>query len=85
MTEVYYTRGFDKARQKLPRRVIERFAEKRKIFIKNPFHPSLNTHKLRGKLKDYYSFSVDYNHRVFKFISKNKVLFVNIGTHDIYK
>lgn len=86
MTEIYYTRRFDKARQKLPGKIIEQFAEKKKIFEKNPFHPSLKTHKLKGKLKDYYSFSIDYSHRViFKFINKNKTLFINIGTHEIYK
>jgi mRNA-degrading endonuclease YafQ of YafQ-DinJ toxin-antitoxin module len=68
------------------RDTLEAIAEVEKAIESDPFHPSLVIHKLKGKLKNYYSFSVDYDYRViFRFIDKNKVLFINIGTHDIYK
>jgi len=35
----------------------ERFRAKLKAFIEDPFHPSLRTHKLSGKLKDYWTFT----------------------------
>ncbi|KHE91841.1 MAG: hypothetical protein K8F52_07115 [Candidatus Scalindua rubra] len=52
-------------------------------FTENPFHPSLKTHNLSGKLKGYLAFSITYEYRlVFKFISENKALLIDIGTHD---
>lgn len=55
-------------------------------FINSPFSPSLKTHKLTGRLKSYWSFSVDYHIRIlFEFIDKDSVGFIDIGTHEIYK
>lgn len=52
-------------------------------FTENPFHPSLKTHNLCGKLKEYWAFSITYEYRlVFKFISEKKALLIDIGTHD---
>ena len=67
------------------RKVIENlFWEVTALFIQDPFHPSLKTHKLSGKLKDLWSFSVEYDLRViFYFEDKNsKAIFVFIGSHD---
>ncbi len=36
-----------------------RFWAKLEVFTSNPFEPSLRTHKLSGKLKDLWSFSVE--------------------------
>ncbi len=59
------------------------FTEKVALFLQDPYHPQLRTHKLRGVLKDFYSFSIDYDLRViFYFASDNEVIFENIGTHD---
>ncbi|MFN4213032.1 MAG: type II toxin-antitoxin system YafQ family toxin [Microgenomates group bacterium] len=56
-----------------------------KIFRKNPFAPQLKTHRLEGKLKDFWSFSIDYHYVIlFEFINKNIVWFHSVGTHDIY-
>jgi mRNA interferase YafQ len=40
-----------------------RFADAINIFCKNPYSPSLRTHKLTGVLKGLSAFSVDYNCR----------------------
>lgn len=57
-----------------------------KIFIENPLNPKLKTHKLSGKLKNYWSFSIDYQLRiVFRFLDKDKVFLLDIGTHGIYQ
>ncbi|MEP0918408.1 hypothetical protein NC981_16380 [Leptolyngbya sp. DQ-M1] len=56
---------------------------KLEIFIANPFDPSLRTHKLSGKLKDLYSFSLEYDERVvFYFTEDGNAVFVDVGTHD---
>lgn len=38
-----------------------RFWQKLEQFVVDPFHPSLKTHKLSGKLRGLWSFSVDYD------------------------
>ncbi len=54
-----------------------------KLFIKDPFHPTLKTHKLGGQLKGNYAFSLGYDLRVvFQFLDKEEVLLETIGTHD---
>lgn len=62
-------------------------AEKREgIFRKNAFDLRLKTHKLKGKLNNYWSFSITYSHRIiFKFLQNNEVVFYDIGDHDIYQ
>ena len=60
-----------------------RFWVKLKVFTNNPFDPSLKTHKLSGKLRDLWSFSVEYDQRVlFYFTDEEKVVFIDIGNHD---
>jgi len=60
-----------------------RFWQKLEQFIVDPFDPSLKTHKLSGKLKDLWSFSVDYDDRVlFYFTEDERAVFVDIGSHD---
>lgn len=53
------------------------------LFIENPFHPLLSTHKLKGKLKDCYAFTVEYDLRIiFYFEDNNHAVFIALGTHD---
>ena len=60
-----------------------RFWERLEKFAKNPFYPTLRTHKLSGELDELWSFNVEYDCRViFKFLGENRVLLIDIGTHD---
>ena len=63
-----------------------RFWERVELFKKNPFDPKLRTHKLSGKLKDLWSFSVEHDLRViFSFADQTRVIFVDIGSHkEVY-
>lgn len=63
-----------------------RFRSKLEAFAQNPFESSLKTHKLSGKLKDYWSFSVEYDLRiVFYFAEETAVVFIDIGSHrEVY-
>jgi len=58
------------------------------LFANEPFAPLLKTHKLTGKLKDLWSFSVDYDLRVIFYFTDDKpkkAVFVDIGTHkEVY-
>ena len=82
---IYYSSKFAKEYRRLPRK-IKLLAEKKEIiFRKDPYDPSLKTHKLTGRLKDYYSLSIDYQYRiVFEFVKKDTVWFHSVGTHEIY-
>lgn len=60
----------------------EVFWKKMDIFISDPFDPGLRTHKLSGKLKDMWSFSVTYDVRVIFYFEEDRVVFVDIGSHD---
>jgi len=83
---IFYTPTFKKNFDRLPKKTKQIAYRKENVFRKNPLAQSLKTHKLTGKLKDYWSFSIDYRNRiVFRFIKKNKILFVDAGTHEVYK
>ncbi len=80
------TPKFEKSFSKLPKDIIKLFELKETLFINNPFHSSLKTHRLKGKLKKFWSFAVSYSYRImFIFEKKNNITFVDIGTHEIYK
>jgi addiction module RelE/StbE family toxin len=86
MTEIVWEDSFIKKLKKLIKIDNElkfKVQEKVKIFCENQFESSLKTHKLHGKLKDYWAFSIDYNYRiVFRYGNNNKVYLINIGSHD---
>jgi len=56
------------------------------ILREDPSHPKLKTHKLRGELKDFWSFSIEYDLRVlFQYIEhegEKAILLCTIGSHD---
>jgi mRNA-degrading endonuclease YafQ of YafQ-DinJ toxin-antitoxin module len=53
------------------------------VFADNPFEPKLRTHKLSGKMKYLWAFRLGYDLRVvFIFEEEDKVLLIDIGTHD---
>lgn len=84
--KIYYSSKFAKEYKRLPKKVKLLAEKKEVIFRKNPFEARLKTHKLSGKLKDYYSFSIDYQTRIiFEVIDKNTVWFHSVGTHEIYR
>ena len=87
MIEVFLAEEFRKRYQDLPI-IIQKKAEKQeKLLRQNPFHPSLHTEKLEPKGKEVWSFRINKRYRIlFRFINKNKVLFLTVGPHDwIYK
>lgn len=84
--EISVTPRFRKSYKKLPGEIKEKAKIKESIFRKNPFDKRLKTHKLSGKEKESWAFWVDYSYRIkFIFLTKNEVLFLDIGTHDFYK
>lgn len=84
--EIFYTPKFAKTFKKIPTKIQLLAVKKEKIFLANLHDPRLNTHALTGEMSGNWSFSVNYQYRVvFCFIENNNVLFIVIGTHEVYK
>ncbi|HNU95682.1 MAG TPA: type II toxin-antitoxin system mRNA interferase toxin, RelE/StbE family [Candidatus Paceibacterota bacterium] len=84
--KIEYSPKFFKRYSKLPKEVKVLAEEKEKIFRKDSFDIRLKTHKLSGKLKNYWAFSVNFNTRIiFSFKDKDLIRFHTIGDHDLYK
>lgn len=78
--------SFKKAYRKLTKRVKDAAKEKELVFRNNPFDARLHTHKLHGKEKIAWAFSVTHAYRIkFIFLHEEEVLFLEIGTHEIYQ
>ena len=86
MIEVAFSSSFRRSLKRalkgnLARR--QRFEEVLSIFVTDPHSEVLRTHKLAGRLKGNWSFSVGYDLRVvFRFIESDKAIFEDIGSHD---
>ena len=77
---------FKKNYRKLPKKIKEIAKDRVEIFKKNPFSPQLKTHKLSGKDKGGWAFWITYSYQIkFVFLLDEKVLFLDIGPHKIYK
>ncbi|MBI2047641.1 MAG: type II toxin-antitoxin system mRNA interferase toxin, RelE/StbE family [Parcubacteria group bacterium] len=74
---------FDRRFKKLPPAIKRKAVEREKIFLENHFDLRLKTHKLHGKKKDEWAYSIDYRYRIsFIFVIGGEVLYTDIGTHD---
>lgn len=86
--EIRYSPTFLRALKKMPPALIEEVKEKIQLFKDEDNYQTLKVHKLGGRLKGQYSFSVNYQIRiVFYYISKKnkRVLLTAIGDHAVYK
>ncbi len=84
--DIIYSSKFAREYKKLPPNVKD-IAEKQEYFFrKDPFYPKLKTHKLKGKLSGFLSFSIGYKYRIiFEFAKDNKTVYFHAaGNHDIY-
>jgi len=83
---IRYKPSFVRDFKRLPSAVQEEAFDKIELFKDTNNHEKLKVHKLKGRLRDFYSFSVTYSHRiVFGYEAKNEVVCIAIGDHDIYK
>lgn len=85
--KIIYGSKFAREYKKLPSN-IKCFAEEQEImFREDPFNPKLKTHKLKGRLIGFLSFSIGYKYRIIFEFSKDKdtAYFHSVGDHDIYQ
>jgi len=80
---VFLSTKFQKRFKKQTEATRQAAREQEKIFLKNAHDPQLETHKLHGKDKDAWAYSVTRKIRIkFVFISTDIVMYLDIGTHD---
>lgn len=62
-------------------------AREKIALLSNPKnHQKLKAHKLHGRLKDRYGFSVTYKIRiVFNYLSRKEIILLAIDDHDVYR
>ncbi len=84
---IIYSPKFVRNYTKLPLEVKKLAEKQEKIFRADPFDHRLKTHKLKGKFRDFWSFSIDYSYRIVFEFSKDKstVYFHATGDHKVYK
>jgi addiction module RelE/StbE family toxin len=81
--EIFASPKFKRHYKKLPKETKIKAEKQEKTFRNNAFDPCLHTHKLHGKEKEYWAYSVDKRYRIiFVFLNNNRVLYLDIGTHD---
>jgi addiction module RelE/StbE family toxin len=84
--KIAYTPQFLRQFKKLEPALRDEAIEKIIQFEADPQHPHLKAHKLKGRLKNRYSFSVNYQTRIiYQLLSSTEVAFLAIGDHDVYK
>ena len=83
--EILVTQKFARQYEKLPEKIRYEARAREAVFRGNVFDPRLATHKLHGKEKEAWAFSITRAYRIkFIFLKEQSVLFLEIGTHDIY-
>jgi plasmid maintenance system killer protein len=77
-----FVKLFNKLESDLQSEVLEKID-----LFKNPRnHEQLKVHKLHGKLKNRYSFYVNYKFRIiFTYVSKKEAVLLTVGDHEVYK
>ena len=85
--DIIYSSKFAHEYRKLPKNIKTIAEQQEEIFRKNPFDQKLKTHKLKGRLKGFLSFSIGYKYRIIFEFGKDKetVYFHFVGNHDIYQ
>ena len=64
--------------------VLERYAKAMVLLERDPWHPSLRLHKLKGRLREYHAISITLSYRVVidLVIEDENIIPLDIGTHD---
>ncbi len=87
MVEILYTDSYLKRARKFIKKhpdLLSQYEKTLKLMKINPYHPSLRLHKLRGKLSELYSVSINISYRItiFFIIQDDKIIPIDIGSHD---
>ena len=85
MRQLKTNKAFDKKLAKYLKKypeVLPRLSGALKSLQIDILDPSLNTHKLKGEMKDFYSCSINHSHRICFRYDDEYVYLETIGSHD---
>jgi toxin HigB-1 len=85
---ISYTPSFLRLFKSLPEGLQDEVIEKIDLFKNEKNHKALKVHKLTGRLKGRYSFSVNYKTRIifiYTFKKPKEATLLAVGDHDVYK
>ncbi|MDP2665246.1 MAG: type II toxin-antitoxin system mRNA interferase toxin, RelE/StbE family [bacterium] len=83
---IYYTTHFNRAYKKFPNDLKPQVREREQWFRADCFDSRLETHKLGGKLKGFWAFSITKKYRIlFAFEGNAETTFLDIDDHDLYR
>lgn len=87
MAKIIFTETYIKSAKKFIKKhpeLTSQYEKTLKLLEINPYHPSLRLHKLKGKLSEIYSVSINISYRItIDFIIENdEIVPINVGTHD---
>ncbi|HON79588.1 MAG TPA: type II toxin-antitoxin system mRNA interferase toxin, RelE/StbE family [Spirochaetota bacterium] len=87
MTEIIYTESYIKRARKFIRKhpeLVSQYEKTLKLLEVNPHHPSLRLHKLKGRLSELYSVSINISYRISIdfIIEKDRIILIDVGSHD---
>jgi len=87
MNEIRFSKKYEKIAKKFFKKhsnLKDKYIKTIKILQIDSNHPSLRLHKLQGKLKEYYSVSLDIEYRIIiDFVVIDNIIYlIDIGSHD---
>ncbi len=87
MITIEYAPGFVRIWKKLPPDIQDEVVERIELFKNPKNHALLKVHKLKGKMRDKYAFSINFRDRIaFRYSKDHKVAFLlDMDDHTIYE
>jgi len=87
MAKIIFTHSYTKKEENFFKRqphLLKRYKKTLELLEINPFHPALKLHKLKGKLSDVYSVSINLKYRITLYfvIEEETIIPIDIGSHD---
>jgi len=83
--KIVYLPSFVRQLKNLEVELQQEVFEKIELFKEKTNHKQLKVHKLYGRLKNRYSFYVNYKTRiVFIYLNKKEVVLLAVGDHSVY-
>lgn len=85
MITVGFTPEFFRRLKKLTPQLQENAFEKIEAFRNRKNHQRLEVHKLHGKYREFFGFSIDRKNRImFEWVSDTEAILHTVGDHSIY-
>ncbi len=88
--KIFYTKSYNRRSARFIKKhpeLIGQYEKTLRLLELDPFHPSLRLHKLKGRLSELHSVSINIGYRIsIEFLLNEKTIIpVNVGSHeDVY-